>query len=82
MTPKEKAIELHNKILNITYDDRDIPGEPTWVSTKCALIAVDELIESFNSIYDASIRNIEKYSGAKYGMKDYWADVKQEIEKL
>ena len=82
MTPKEKAIELHNKILNITYDDRDIPGEPTWVSTKCALIAVDELIESFNSIYDASIRNIEKYSDAKYGMKDYWADVKQEIEKL
>jgi hypothetical protein len=29
MTPKEKAIELHNKILNITFDDRDIPGEPT-----------------------------------------------------
>ena len=43
---------------------------------------VDELIESFNSIYDASIRNIEKYSGAKYGMKDYWQEVKQEIEKL
>ena len=82
MTPKEKAIELHNKILNITYDDRDIPGEPTWVSTKCALIAVDELIESFDSIYDASISNIEKYSGEKYGMQDYWADVKQEIEKL
>jgi hypothetical protein len=49
---------------------------------QCALIAVDELIESFNSIYDASIRNIEKYSGAKYGMKDYWAEVKQEIENL
>ena len=68
MTPKEKAIELHNKILNITYDDRDIPGEPTWVSTKCALIAVDEILSVIWINLDDEV--------------DYWAEVKQEIEKL
>ena len=82
MTPKEKAIELYNKFLNPSGDTY-LYGMLEHESAKeCALIAVDELIESFNSIYDASIRNIEKYSGAKYGMKDYWTDVKQEIEKL
>ena len=76
MTPKEKAIEL-------VEDMHDAPETGYNEHAKvCALIAVDELIESFNSIYDASIRNIEKYSGAKYGMKDYWQEVKQEIEKL
>jgi len=77
MTPKEKAIELHNRILNITFDDRDIPGEPTWVSTKCALIAVDEMInyfskESFMMAYpEIAISELQ-----------YWQEVKQEIEKL
>ncbi len=77
MTPKEKAIELVNQYEHSTYSQ--VQGA---LAKQCALIAVNELIESFNSIYDASIRNIEKYSGAKYGMKDYWAEVKQEIEKL
>ena len=82
MTPKEKAKELYNKFLNPSGDTY-LYGMLEHESAKeCALIAVDELIESFNSIYDASIRNIEKYSGAKYGMKDYWQEVKQEIEKL
>ena len=70
MTPKEKAIELHNKILNITFDDRDIPGEPTWVSTKCALIAVDEIIEAL------------KNNAANSASWLYYEEVKQEIEKL
>ena len=68
MTPKEKAFELHNKILNITFDDRDIPGEPTWVSTKCALIVVDEIIKDKKMFNQISV--------------EYWEDVKQEIEAL
>ena len=68
MTPKEKAIELHNKILDITYDDRDIPGEPTWVSTKCALIVVDEIIKDKKMFNQISV--------------EYWEEVKQEIENL
>ena len=74
MTPKEKAIELHNKILNVTYDDRDIPGEPTWVSTKCALIAVDEIIRH-TYIGKAKSKNDDNSF-------EYWQEVKQEIEKL
>jgi hypothetical protein len=77
MTPKEKAIELVNQYEHSTYSQ--VQGA---LAKQCALIAVDELIESFNSIYDASIRNIEKYSGAKYGMKDYWQEVKTQIENL
>ena len=73
MTPKEKAIELHNKILNITYDDRDIPGEPTWVSTKCALIAVDEILSELTEI---------PYGLEYLNRLNYWLEVKQETEKL
>ena len=77
MTPKEKAIELHNKILNITYDDRDIPGEPTWVSTKCAIIAVDEMLSFFsNKAFELIYPEISKFEIT------YWEDVKQEIEAL
>ena len=72
-TPKEKANELLDKM---TMEIGKFNAK------QCALIAVDELIESFSSIYDTSIQNIEKYSGAKYGMKDYWQEVKQEIEAL
>ena len=82
MTPKEKAGVLVDKFWKSCYDKHDIAKLVKADAKQCALIAVDELIESFNSIYDASIRNIEKYSGAKYGMKDYWQEVKQEIEKL
>jgi hypothetical protein len=75
MTAKEKAEELVNKY----YIFNHIGNRH---AVKCALIAVDELIESFNAVYDSSIRNIEKYSGARFGMKDYWQEVKQEIERL
>ena len=77
MTPKEKAIELVQKYFKANHQPYGFKD-----AKQCALIAVDELIESFNSIYNASIRNIEKYSGAQYGMRDYWESVKQEIEKL
>ena len=83
MTPKEKAIELHNKILNITYDDRDIPGEPTWVSTKCALIAVDEILEATKTKYKWGGGSPEKLIHVEEVKYDtYWQEVKQEIEKL
>ena len=78
MTPKEKAIDLHNKILNITYDDRDMPGEPTWVSTRCALIAVDEIIE-FMEVDDF---DSDTCYWANHSKMQYWIEVKQEIEKL
>jgi len=94
MTPQEKASDLVNRFYD-KIEDVESVDDRGWssnsrlldysvklASKQCALIAVDELIESFNSIYDASIRNIEKYSGAKYGMRDYWEEVKKEIENL
>jgi predicted nuclease with TOPRIM domain len=80
MTPKEKAQDLYHKFFMVIPNNEMSLDD--LASKECALIAVNELIESFNSIYDASIENIEKYSGAKYGMKDYWEEVKQEIEAL
>ena len=74
MTPKEKAAELHNKILNITYDDRDMPDEPTWVSTQCALIAVDNII--------LANPHSNPFNTDVYSTMEYWLEVKQEIEKL
>ena len=81
MTPKEKAIELHNKILNITFDDRDIPGEPTWVSTKCALIAVDEMINILKVFpeKDTTSKSVVNFSISRIM---YLVQVKQELEKL
>jgi hypothetical protein len=77
MKAKEKAEELVQRYFKANHQPYGFKD-----AQQCALIAVDELIESFNSIYDTSIQNIEKYSGAKYGMEDYWQDVKQEIEAL
>jgi hypothetical protein len=63
MTPKEKALEIFNKMCNSV--DELLPLDVK----QCALIAVDEIINSINP----------------FGMflgKDYWQEVKQEIQKL
>jgi hypothetical protein len=80
MTPKEKAFELVYKYYKITKEFEFIKGEglvPYYGSAKqCALIAVDELIEShllLTTTHEAepSIR-----------CKTYWQEVKKEIELL
>jgi hypothetical protein len=63
MTPKEKANELVNKYLIITPIVWHI-----YNAKKCALIAVDEILDVLNVI-----DNFEMI---------YWEQVKQEIEKL
>ena len=71
MTPKEKALELLDNILETMFDLRDgyNSGEVFKVAKQCALIAVDEMI-----------KNEQKY----YGNREvtYWEEVKQEINKL
>jgi hypothetical protein len=69
MTPKEKAIELVDKIYYCQrYADNEdyIPLEAWKRAKQCALIAVDELLLLIT--YQPTI--------------DYWNEVKQEIEKL
>ena len=71
MTPKEKAKELFNKYYsylkaNLMHDEEAIED-----AKQCALIAVDELIES-----------TLRFSVQENNNKDYWKKVKQEIKKL
>jgi hypothetical protein len=64
MTPKEKAQELVSKMLKEVGYDTDL-------ALPCALIAVDEII------------NTGLLEGTTTGvLKKYWKEVKQEIENL
>jgi len=70
MTPKEKAKKL-------VYKYWDIENIDFINSIECALIAVDEILNSNPSYYD--------YGGDGWKIIDnteYWQEVKQEIEKL
>lgn len=65
MTQQEKAKELVNKYLQI-YDGR-VPQ-----AKQCALISVDEILQSHYVLL----------TGVKTSIYEYWQEVKQEIEKL
>lgn len=66
MTPKEKAEYLIDKFIQYTPEDEDFTYEYT---KKCALIAVDEILNVTSESYDIEHIN-------------WWQEVKQEIEKL
>ena len=66
MTPKEKAEELVERM----YACAEINE---WTAKRCALVAVDELIKAASPIYD---------SFWPMNTKEYWTEVKQEIENL
>jgi len=69
MTPKEKAIELFDKMF-IEMSNFSITDEVLEeVAKQCALIAVNEIINSTSWQYIAN------------GL-DYWQEVKQEIINL
>jgi hypothetical protein len=66
MTPKEKAIELVNKMLDFTdWHEED--------AKECALIAVDEIIDSNPLKFDENENPLTEF---------WWKLVKDEIEKL
>ena len=70
MTPKEKSIELIEKM---STHDRDVHPHCThYIAKKCALISVDETLKELESIDDG--QTVIPYN--------YWQEVKQEIEKL
>ena len=74
MTPKEKAIELVTKYYGHFTAHMSI-------AKKCALIAVNEIIEATN-MYQFAISNDKESIPAKVVNHPYWQEVKQEIEKL
>jgi hypothetical protein len=69
MTPKEKANQLVDKMYNVDFHDdaREIAMRYPH-AIKCALVAVDEILNEYWS-HDTKRR-------------DWWKEVKQEIEKL
>lgn len=74
MTPKEKAEELYYKFYNRiehTLSEEYSPHEKDIVK-QSALIAVDEILNTFEDIDDG--QTVIPY--------DYWQQIKQEIEKL
>ena len=78
MTPKEKANELYDKFFDTTVADITKAHRK---AKQCAIIAVDEIIKSrpilpSKSTYYETVKDM--YDDAK----DYWQEVKQEIEKL
>ena len=67
MEPKEKAKDLVDKFSNVPLLD-------SYEAKQCALIAVDEII---NSNPHSNPLNTDVHS-----TMSYWQEVKQEIEKL
>jgi len=75
MTPKEKAKELVDSFYTIDSDSEMFDGftMPIFYAERCALIAVDEII------------NIGYWSFMESGGRqeqEYWQEVKTEIEAL
>ena len=76
MTPKKKTIDIMANFYNIKSNDPDY-GMEKKKKKKCALIAVDEILNS-NPSYD-------DYGGNGWIIVDnseYWKEVKNEIENL
>jgi hypothetical protein len=69
MTPKEKAIELYDKMYSINKDE----FISIHASKNAALIAVDEILNSIVWHY---------FEGSAKAEDNWWREVKQEIEKL
>jgi hypothetical protein len=71
MTPKDKAQKLIKEYALLSWKGKEFEMD---YYKKCALIAVDEIMQhAENSYYNKDIIN---------GAKLYWKEVKQEIEKL
>ena len=75
MTPKEKAEEL---VFKYDFLQAVIEGFSFYDAKECALIAVDEIIFYLPSV------DIYPYFAQKLSprVKEYWQEVKQEINKL
>lgn len=69
MTPKEKAVELYYKFYTTLLPTVRMRHE---IVKQHALIAVDEIISEYN--------RMERYNFVIE--KEYWQEVKTEIEKL
>ena len=76
MTPKEKSIEMINKMLMIIEEEGNTDcRRKLQIARRCALIAVDEIL-MYNTFWDKKIANRPEDT------EEFWIEVKLEIEKL
>lgn len=86
MTPKTKILELIKKFspLVTTWDCyNDEPIEDKYIlqdAKKCALIAVEEIIKEYNYFITASCNENDLQMFNK--RKQYWEQIKKELEKI
>lgn len=79
MTPQEKAVELVDKFARIDGYVDSIDLSKCEFEKKCALIAVDEILElTKRPTYNPF--NWNEVTEVRYDK--YWTEVKQEIERL
>ena len=71
MKAKEKAKELVDRFLSIEGAD-DCGNSYSYVAIQCALICIDEILESHYKVL----------VGVMPKTYDYWTEVQQEINKL
>ena len=74
MTPKEKAEEIYCKYAD-TLNIRDLQTTTNPYVKRCALIAVDEIINTDMLIDESTYLETKSYL-------HYWQQVKTEIENL
>ena len=91
MTPKEKAKELVEKFLFMYRPSMHPPYlKANEAAKQCALIAVDEIINYHESLYNEGFKDvhialsskIKTYNDILNPLLKYWQEVKQEIENL
>ena len=71
--PKDKAIELIDKMLSKNPNKQDgISMIDTIQAKLCAIVAVDEIL---------NIYQIKNAAFEFYDIRNYWQDVKKELEK-
>lgn len=78
MTPKEKALSLCQKFgwLSTKWEQTGYNSLELENAKQCALIAVDEIIESMNC------KNKDYLEKTYWHPIDYWEQVKKEIENI
>jgi hypothetical protein len=92
MTPKEKAFELVDTYKFVLWSEDTQCGEEilcTVIAKKCALIAVDEIIEEryFHNEHHQQNSKLKYHIEIELAerlesTRNYWGEVKNEIEKL
>jgi hypothetical protein len=85
MSAKEKARELVDSYRNILMnEDTECANEIlcTVIAKRCALIAVDELLEFENRVIEEWRNYFEGKGGSMKVERIFWEEVKQEINKL